>query len=116
MRVSTGTGRPASTARAASTVRWRAGPSGTPRPATRRSHGPRSRSRTSRMPGLYAGPPIQGLRPVALRSVAAVKPMSELDDPYCLDPAAARTLLDGAPWRRLLVLGDSIAAHPGDPV
>jgi lysophospholipase L1-like esterase len=53
---------------------------------------------------------------VALRSVAAVKPMSELDDPYCLDPAAARTLLDGAPWRRLLVLGDSIAAHPGDPV
>ena len=25
-------------------------------------------------------------------------------------------LLDNAPWRRLLVLGDSIAVHPGDPV
>jgi lysophospholipase L1-like esterase len=41
---------------------------------------------------------------------------TEADDPHCLLPGEAGSLLDGAPWRRLLVLGDSIAVHPGDPV
>jgi lysophospholipase L1-like esterase len=45
-----------------------------------------------------------------------MKLMSEAQDPYCLEPGEADALLDGAPWRRLLVLGDSIAIHPGDPV
>ncbi|MFI5908389.1 SGNH/GDSL hydrolase family protein [Dactylosporangium sp. NPDC051541] len=42
--------------------------------------------------------------------------MTQLDDPFCLALDPARALLAGAPWRRLVVLGDSIAAHPGDPV
>jgi lysophospholipase L1-like esterase len=42
--------------------------------------------------------------------------MTEADDPYCLRPGEADSLLADAPWRRLLVLGDSIAVHPGDPV
>ena len=40
----------------------------------------------------------------------------EWRDPYCLGPDEAATLLAGAPWRRLLVMGDSIAAGIGDPV
>jgi hypothetical protein len=40
----------------------------------------------------------------------------EFDDPHCLASGAAEALLAGAPWRRLLVLGDSIAVHAGDPV
>ena len=40
----------------------------------------------------------------------------EFDDPHCLADGAAEELLAGAPWRRLLVLGDSIAVHRGDPV
>jgi lysophospholipase L1-like esterase len=42
--------------------------------------------------------------------------MTEADDPYCLRPDEADSLLAAAPWRRLVVLGDSIAVHPGDPV
>jgi lysophospholipase L1-like esterase len=42
--------------------------------------------------------------------------MTEADDPYCLQPAEAEAMLADAPWRRLLVLGDSIAVHSGDPV
>ena len=41
---------------------------------------------------------------------------TEWNDPYCLGPDEAATLLAGAPWRRLLVMGDSIAAGVGDPV
>jgi lysophospholipase L1-like esterase len=40
----------------------------------------------------------------------------EWNDPYCLGPDEAATLLAGAPWRRVLVMGDSIAAGIGDPV
>jgi lysophospholipase L1-like esterase len=40
----------------------------------------------------------------------------EWADPYCLGRYEAATLLSGAPWRRLLVMGDSIAAGVGDPV
>jgi lysophospholipase L1-like esterase len=40
----------------------------------------------------------------------------EKSDPYCLDPTAGAALLARAPWRRLLVMGDSIAAGLGDPV
>ena len=41
---------------------------------------------------------------------------SEQRDPHCLAPGAAPALLAGTPWRRLLVMGDSIAAGDGDPV
>lgn len=40
----------------------------------------------------------------------------ELADPYCLAPAEEDGLLRGARWRRLVVLGDSIAEGLGDPV
>jgi lysophospholipase L1-like esterase len=40
---------------------------------------------------------------------------SEAVDPHCLRPGEAGELLAGAPWRRVLVMGDSIAVHPGDP-
>jgi lysophospholipase L1-like esterase len=42
--------------------------------------------------------------------------MTELNDPHTLDPGEPGILLGGAPWRRLLVMGDSIAAGVGDPV
>lgn len=35
--------------------------------------------------------------------------LAEAADPYCLDPGEAEELLDGHPWRRFAVLGDSIA-------
>jgi hypothetical protein len=41
---------------------------------------------------------------------------NEANDTYCLGPDEAGALLAGAPWRRLLVMGDSIAAGIGDPV
>jgi hypothetical protein len=41
---------------------------------------------------------------------------TEANDPYCLRPGEAEALMAGAPWRRLLVMGDSIAAGNGDPV
>jgi len=59
---------------------------------------------------------VQAFRPVAAPSVAAVNATTEADDPYCLHPGEAEGMLTGAPWRRLVVLGDSIAVHPGDPV
>jgi len=37
-------------------------------------------------------------------------------DPYCLTDEAAARLLATAPWRRLAVIGDSIAAGVGDDV
>lgn len=37
-------------------------------------------------------------------------------DPYCLTDEAAARLLANAPWRRLAVIGDSIAAGVGDDV
>lgn len=40
----------------------------------------------------------------------------EATDPHCLTGEQARGALAGAPWRRLLVMGDSIAAGIGDPV
>jgi lysophospholipase L1-like esterase len=40
----------------------------------------------------------------------------ELRDPHCLAPDALAGLVAGAPWRRLVVMGDSIAAGVGDPV
>jgi lysophospholipase L1-like esterase len=42
--------------------------------------------------------------------------IGEVDDPHCLRPGEAEALLADAPWSQLLVLGDSIAVHPGDPV
>ncbi|GAA1984737.1 SGNH/GDSL hydrolase family protein [Catenulispora subtropica] len=40
----------------------------------------------------------------------------EAADPYCLDPGEAGKLLDGHPWRRFAVLGDSIAEGVSEPV
>lgn len=40
----------------------------------------------------------------------------EVNDPYCLGPDETGSLLAGARWRRLAVLGDSIAAGVGDRV
>jgi lysophospholipase L1-like esterase len=37
-------------------------------------------------------------------------------DPYCLGPGEAAGLLAGHPWRRFVVVGDSIAEGLGDPV
>jgi hypothetical protein len=42
--------------------------------------------------------------------------MTEANDAYCLGGDEAGALLAGAPWRRLVVMGDSIAAGIGDPV
>ncbi|GAD87243.1 SGNH/GDSL hydrolase family protein [Nocardia asteroides NBRC 15531] len=42
-------------------------------------------------------------------------PNTEADDPLLLSRAQAVALLDGAPWQRFAVLGDSIAAGTGDP-
>jgi lysophospholipase L1-like esterase len=41
---------------------------------------------------------------------------AEAADPYCLDPGEAGKLLAGHPWRRFVVLGDSVASGVGDPV
>jgi lysophospholipase L1-like esterase len=40
----------------------------------------------------------------------------EEHDPHCLTPAEADGLLAGAPWKRLAVLGDSIAAGVLEPL
>lgn len=45
-----------------------------------------------------------------------MNPTVEANDPYCLRPGEAAALLGGGPWRRLLIMGDSIGVHPGDPV
>src|SRR5690348_11098883 len=37
-------------------------------------------------------------------------------DPWCLRPGEAARLLAGHPWRRLLVLGDSVAEGLSEPV
>jgi hypothetical protein len=37
-------------------------------------------------------------------------------DPYCLSPGEAAGLLAGHPWRRFVVVGDSVAEGLGDPV
>ncbi len=40
----------------------------------------------------------------------------EAADPWCLRPGEAAALLAGHPWRRFVVLGDSVAEGLGDPV
>jgi lysophospholipase L1-like esterase len=40
----------------------------------------------------------------------------EATDPYCLTPVEIDRLLAGAPWRRLVVLGDSVAAGTSESV
>ena len=41
---------------------------------------------------------------------------TEATDPYCLRPGEAAALLAGHPWRRMVVLGDSIAEGVSEPV
>jgi lysophospholipase L1-like esterase len=43
-------------------------------------------------------------------------PPREATDPHALDPERAAALLAGAPWRRLVVLGDSVAAGIREPL
>jgi lysophospholipase L1-like esterase len=40
----------------------------------------------------------------------------EAHDPYCLDAGEAARLLSGHPWKRFVVIGDSVASGVGDPV
>ncbi|MCX4744833.1 SGNH/GDSL hydrolase family protein [Kitasatospora sp. NBC_01287] len=42
-------------------------------------------------------------------------PASEADDPFCLAEGDAARLLAGHPWRRFVVLGDSVAEGLGEP-
>ncbi|MEU4191023.1 SGNH/GDSL hydrolase family protein [Kribbella sp. NPDC026611] len=42
--------------------------------------------------------------------------MTEDDDPYCLRPGESPELLSGHPWRRFVVLGDSVAEGLCEPV
>lgn len=57
--------------------------------------------------------------PIALvdrrRPVIDATPV-EAADPHCLGPGDTSRLLDGAPWRTVAVIGDSIAEGLGDPV
>lgn len=41
---------------------------------------------------------------------------SEATDPYCLQEQESQTLLQGHPWRRFVVLGDSVAEGLCEPV
>lgn len=41
--------------------------------------------------------------------------INEATDPYCIAADAAARLLAGAPWRRFVVVGDSLSAGVGDP-
>lgn len=45
----------------------------------------------------------------------AVTPVREDHDPFCLSTDTARALLRRAPWQRVVVMGDSVAAGLGDP-
>jgi lysophospholipase L1-like esterase len=40
----------------------------------------------------------------------------EATDPHALDPERAAALLAGAPWRRLVIIGDSVAAGVREPL
>ncbi|MFC5005162.1 SGNH/GDSL hydrolase family protein [Dactylosporangium cerinum] len=42
--------------------------------------------------------------------------IAELSDPFCLTAGEADTLLDGHPWHRFAILGDSVAEGLTDPV
>jgi len=42
--------------------------------------------------------------------------MNEATDPYCLQPGESEELLAGHPWRRFVVLGDSVAEGLCEPV
>lgn len=43
-------------------------------------------------------------------------PADGVPDPYCLRPGEAATLIAGHPWHRFVVLGDSVASGPTEPV
>jgi lysophospholipase L1-like esterase len=40
---------------------------------------------------------------------------TEMTDPYCIDDDDAARMLAAAPWRRFVVIGDSLSAGTGDP-
>ncbi|GAA4628293.1 hypothetical protein GCM10023196_044050 [Actinoallomurus vinaceus] len=42
--------------------------------------------------------------------------LREAHDPYCRWPTGSAALMRSAPWRRLVVLGDSVAAGIGEPL
>ena len=47
---------------------------------------------------------------------ADVGHLRETSDPYCRWPTGSATLMRSAPWRRLVVLGDSVAAGIREPL
>src|SRR6476619_6127152 len=52
----------------------------------------------------------------AIPMVTPYAATAEAADPYCLRDGEARALLSGHPWRRFVVVGDSIAEGVGDPL
>lgn len=53
---------------------------------------------------------------VPARGGAVEQGLAELADPDCLAPGESAALLSGHPWRRFVVLGDSVANGPLFPV
>ncbi|MEV0385607.1 SGNH/GDSL hydrolase family protein [Nonomuraea sp. NPDC050643] len=47
---------------------------------------------------------------------AGVAHLRELSDPYCRWPAGSERLIRSAPWRRMVVVGDSVAAGVREPL
>ena len=48
-------------------------------------------------------------------SIDGLTRRTEETDPFCLTTSGAARLLAGAPWRRFVVVGDSLSAGIGDP-
>ncbi|MEO9326429.1 SGNH/GDSL hydrolase family protein [Gordonia aurantiaca] len=52
---------------------------------------------------------------MTIEQTRATAPLTEADDPMLLTSDEARAHLTGLPWRRFVVMGDSVAAGTGDP-
>ncbi|CDZ90583.1 putative GDSL-like lipase/acylhydrolase [Rhodococcus ruber] len=50
-----------------------------------------------------------------IRMTTVSKPLTEDTDPHVLPPATAAAMLEGAPWKRYAVFGDSLSVGAGDP-
>ncbi|MEE1802538.1 SGNH/GDSL hydrolase family protein [Streptomyces sp. JV176] len=78
--------------------------------STRTNTATRTSTRTSTATRTSTGNDIHD--PTARRP----SPVGEAADPHCLRPGEARSLLAGAPWRRLVVLGDLAVERAAEPV
>ena len=61
-----------------------------------------------------ANPAPSIIKVMSIPHIAHAAP-TEAEDPDCLRPGEATTLLSGHPWRRFAVLGDSVAEGVGHP-